>query len=742
MSLTPSLLRKLFAAGVVLIVLVVSAFYLIGIMNQKRAGNIPNIAPNLAQSTTGFTFSKSEAGRTLFTVHAAREEELKETGRAELHDVSIVIYGRQSNRFDQIYGSEFQYDPRTGDVIAQGEVNIDLEGNNSGASRPDQSPPEEIKNPIHLKTSGLVFNRNTGLAETQKLIQFFLAEANGSAIGATYDSHSNLLTLHSAVRVVTTQKREITITAQTAVMTKTPPRVVLESARVQQQSRFVQADKATMLLRPDNTVDRVLGDGNVLVGDTSPKGFDVTAPQGEMALVGKQQIRSAVLTGGVAFKGSGPSPAHGAAQRLLLDFGANNQVTKAHAEGSVKLNQGEPDKSMQLLADGADLFIGDGKKLEKANTSGAAQILITQRDSKTTITADKFQASFNAQNRPSSVTGSSNVKTVTTTAGKPDQVTTSRDIVAFFNHENKVQEAEQSGDFHYQQGQQTAASDRAHYRLADETITLTGSPRVQDPGGTLTAESIQLNRKTNIAVAQRNVKTTYTNMKPQPDGGMLGSGDPIHVTGSSMVANQKTNEARFTNARLWQVGDIVEAPVMLFDRDHRSLQADASPQTKVKCAFVQIDKNGKLVPVEVTSDHLSYVDAERRADFNGNVRMRSQETTMTSDAAQVFLLPRNDRPGSQLDRIVAHGDIQIDQPGRKANGNQLVYTAQDDKMVLTASEGKRPVIHDAQRGQITGDSLTFYRHDDKVAVDGQESSPTVTQTRIQNPDKTQNSDKK
>jgi hypothetical protein len=56
-------------------------------------------------------------------------------------------------------------------------------------------------------------------------------------------------------------------------------------------------------------------------------------------------------------------------------------------------------------------------------------------------------------------------------------------------------------------------------------------------------------------------------------------------------------------------------------------------------------------------------------------------------------------------------------------------------VVLTASQGKRPVIFDPQRGRITGDSLTFYRHDDKVAVDGKESSRTVTQTRIQDGDK-------
>jgi lipopolysaccharide export system protein LptA len=735
MRVNPRLLRRIFAGGAVIIVLTVSVFYLRGILNEKRVGNIPKVEPNIVQRTTAFTFSKSEGGRTLFTVHAAREEQLRESGRAELHDVNIVIYGRQSNRFDQIYGSDFQYDPRTGEVIAQGDVNIDLEGNSSGASQPDQAPPAEIKNPIHLKTSGLIFNHKSGLAETQKLIEFSLPEAHGSAVGATYDSRSNRLTLHSSVRVVTTEKRALTITAQQAVMTKLPSRAVLQSARVEQESRSIQADKVTVLLRPDNTIERLLGEGNVRVADAGVHGFDMTAPQGELALAGKQRIRSGVLSGGVAFQEHGPAPAHGTAQRVLLDFGDKNQVTKAHAEDSVQLSQGAPEKSMQLQADGADLFMREGRHIEQAVTSGVAKILIVQRESKTAITADRFQAAFNARNRPSSITGSSNVRTVTSTAGKPDQITSSNEITAVFNNQNAIQEAEESGDFHYQQGQQTATSDRARYRLADETITLTGSPRVQDPGGAVTAESIQLDRKTNVAVAQKDVKTTYTNFKPQPDGGMLGSSDPIHVTGTSMVANQKMGEAKFTNARLWQAANIVEAPSMVFNRDHRSLQAEGSAQDRVKCVFVQVDKNGKSVPVEATSNHLSYVDGERRAVFSGNVLVRSSETTISADTAQVFLRPRGDQSGGQLDRILAQGTIQIDQPGRKATGDQLVYTAQDDRLVLTGSPGKRPVILDAQRGQITGDSLTFYRHDDKVAVDSKENSPTVTQTRIRDASK-------
>ena len=736
MPLNPRLLRRLFAAGAVIVVLIVSAFYLRGIMKERRAlEKIPKISSDVAQSTKGFTFSKSEGGRTLFTIHAASAEQLKESGRAELHDVNIIVFGRQSNRFDQIYGTDFQYDPKTGDVIANGEVHIDLESDTSGTSRPDQAPPQETKNPIHLKTSGLVFNHKTGFAETKERIEFRVPEATGSAVGATYDSRSNLLTLQSAVRIVTTEKQKATITAQRAVITKEPLKAVLQSARVEQPGRSMQANKVVVLMRDDQTIDRVQGEGDVRLEDTSAKGFKLNAPQAELVLAGKDQVRSGSLTGGVTFEGRGDSPAHGTAGRVLLDFSAHNVLTKVRAQESVQISQGPAEKSMQLQSEGLDLFVGNGKKLERAATSGAAKVLITQGNTKTTITADEFRAKFNARGRPATMSGGANVKTVSVTPGKADQITTSREIIATFNDQNTIRELEQNGDFHYQQAQQSATSERARYTPADELLTLTGSPRVEDSGSTLTAETIQFNRKANTAVAQRDVKTTYTDLKQQPNGGMLGAADPIHVTGTSMTANRNTEQAKFTNARLWQSANIVEAPTINFDRAHRSLQAQGTPQARVSAVFVQQEKNGKSVPVNVTADRLSYVDAERKAVFSGNVLVRTSETSITSDDVQILLLPRGNQAASQVDRIIAQGNIQIEQPNRKATGNQLLYTAQDEKLVLTASAGKRPSIFDAERGQITGDSLTFYRHDDRVLVDSKESSQTVIQTRIRDASK-------
>jgi lipopolysaccharide export system protein LptA len=82
---------------------------------------------------------------------------------------------------------------------------------------------------------------------------------------------------------------------------------------------------------------------------------------------------------------------------------------------------------------------------------------------------------------------------------------------------------------------------------------------------------------------------------------------------------------------------------------------------------------------------------------------------------------------SRLDRMVAQGNVVVDQPGRRAVGQSLLYTASDDKFVLT---GGPPSIFDAERGKITGVSLTFFRRDDRVLVEGEVKAPVVTQTRV------------
>ena len=138
--------------------------------------------------------------------------------------------------------------------------------------------------------------------------------------------------------------------------------------------------------------------------------------------------------------------------------------------------------------------------------------------------------------------------------------------------------------------------------------------------------------------------------------------------------------------------------------------------------------------MRVRSRTLFYSDADRRGDFRGNVTAQDASGVIRADEAQVYLTPAPEKGKprakgeSELERVVASGDVELTQPGRKGFGEKLVYTAKDGRYVLTGSPGKPPRIEDAAKGTTTGTTLIFNSQDDSVVVSGGQSR-AVTETR-------------
>jgi len=353
----------------------------------------------------------------------------------------------------------------------------------------------------------------------------------------------------------------------------------------------------------------------------------------------------------------------------------------------------------------------------------------------TTVVAEKFEAHFDDLGQLASVHGASAARVVNSTPGQPDRVSTSDMIDAAFTPGTGVQAIVQQGNVAYADGERKAWGDKGRYTPADQILTLTNSARVIDKNMTTTARTMRMNRATGDAFADGDVKSTYSDIKPQPNGALLASSSPIHVTSRSMTAHRSPAVALYTgDARLWQDANLIEAPSIEFDRDRRVVTAHSSANQKVSTALVQTEKNGKSTPVLVTSDDLNYSDNDRKAHFEGNVVAKGTDATITSSRMDVFLQARSQTAPNQsvtstgkIDRIVAQEKVVITQPARRGTGDQLVYTAADDKFVLT---GGPPSIFDAEHGKVTGVSLTLFRHDDRVLVEGSKQTPTAAQTRV------------
>ena len=790
-----SRLRRWFALGAILMVATVAGMYFYARWSLRKAiHDVPaKVGPNIQQTAEGFSISKSEQGRTQFTVSASKAVQFKEGGRADLHNVKIVIYGKDSDRFDRVAGDDFEYDPVSGNVTAKGTVLIDLEANREGIQHSDQTPPAETRSPIHLETDGLVFNKNTGDASAAGKVEFQTPQASGSAVGVEYVAKTGTMKLLSAVDMTVNRPQPVHLNADRGVITKQPHQVVLTTVHMTREQQEGWSDQATFFLREDDTVDHILAEGDVRSEIRGNSELHERSDQAELFLAGTRNLlTTAILTGNVQIASLGMQPADAAAGRATLHFAGNSagqQVLKTvHAEDGVRLTQKssrtgtlvaaaatpsssaasstassrprstpaqEGTQDVEMTAPVMDFIVKDGRLLERAETSGPPQIVITQpsANQKTVVTAAKFTARFTEQNRLATLHGEPDAKIVSSlidasktdaskagssksgSPGQIDRVSTSRMLDVAFFPEGGVRSITQTGGFVYVDGTQKAWAQRGEYTTADQLAVLTGSPRVVDGGMTTTAQTVRMNRATGDAFAEGNVKSSYSDLKAQPDGGMLASSDPIHVTSRSMTANHSTAIAVYTgDARLWQDANVVEAPTVQFDRDHRSLVAQATSAQPVTTVLVKVDKNGTVTPVRITSARLNYVDAERRIFLDGGVTAKASDATMTGQRMTVFLLPRSQSktganpamPG-QVERIIAEDQVVLIQPSRRATGERLVYTSADDKYVLT---GGPPSIFDAERGKTTGDSLTFYKHDDRVLVDGRETSPAITRTQV------------
>jgi lipopolysaccharide export system protein LptA len=304
-----------------------------------------------------------------------------------------------------------------------------------------------------------------------------------------------------------------------------------------------------------------------------------------------------------------------------------------------------------------------------------------------------------------------------------------------------------------------AWANTARYTPADQILLLTGSPRVSNGGTATTANSVRINRATNEAIAEGDVKTSYSDVKEQPNGALLSSSSPIHVTSRTMTVHNDSGIALYQgNARLWQDANVIEAPSIQFDRDKRFVIAQGTATRPVQTVLVQKEKDAKTnsidpskktspgtqggadaglgnsSPIAITALKLTYADAERKAHYEGGVVAKGVDFSASAKTADAYLVPRSQTATtqstagpSQLDHMVAMDNVIVRQPNRHADGQKLVYTASDDKFVLT---GGPPSIFDAEQGKITGVSLTFFRRDDRVLVEGEASAPVATTTRV------------
>jgi lipopolysaccharide export system protein LptA len=338
---TPASLRTwiVVLAGVLVAAIVLFLGY--GRWQGRRLGrDLPDgLGMTIQQSTRGFTYSESRGGHTIYTLHASKAVQYKSGGHAELHDVSITLYDAQGAPANRIYGSDFDWDPVNGIARATGEVQIDFQGtttpgNQGGKATADDS---DSRSTVHVKTSGLAFNKKTGLASTPEKIEFRLAEAAGSATGASFDSQSGVVILAADVAFNSSVGGSpLTVRAHHAQFDRTSRLLFLLQAVTDYADSHSSSDQATVSFRSDGSAYQVEAEGNVVL--TGSDGQQINTRKAHIDLGPKSEPEQAILDGGLLYVANNAARLlHGSATSATLSFGPQPTIRHAQLRSIVSL---------------------------------------------------------------------------------------------------------------------------------------------------------------------------------------------------------------------------------------------------------------------------------------------------------------------------------------------------------------------------------------------------------------------
>src|SRR6185437_11476386 len=317
---------------------------------RRAVQDLPSRLGVQIQSTSqDFVLSKTEEGRKLFTLRAARAISFRTGGRVLLHDVEIDIYNQQNDQADTIAGKDFEYDKNNQLVIAQGEAHIVLHLPPSAHPTSTTNAEAQI---IRVTTHGLVFDQKTGKATCNGEVDFQYSKSSGKSLGAQYFSKTGQLILESQV-VLTTQMRDhsavvhashATYDRESLQVHLVRPRYVSSGPRGGQHG---SAGAATVFLRLDGSAERMDAQGSVEIA--SAAGTGVRSSSMRVNLDETNQPQQAHFFGGVELTQNQPTEQTvGTGRDAVVDFDGNGHAKLVTLDGSVIFRQ-------QIEADKNDL---------------------------------------------------------------------------------------------------------------------------------------------------------------------------------------------------------------------------------------------------------------------------------------------------------------------------------------------------------------------------------------------------
>ncbi len=137
------------------------------------------------------------------------------------------------------------------------------------------------------------------------------------------------------------------------------------------------------------------------------------------------------------------------------------------------------------------------------------------------------------------------------------------------------------------------------------------------------------------------------------------------------------------------------------------------------------DKNAKNQKIYITSDKLVANDAEKYAEFIGNVKATQGNTVITSDKIRIYYgkaadnekakKAKDSRMAGSVRKIVATGNVKIKFDDIQGEAKEAIYTTKDRTVVLNGPGAK---IIKKGSGQTQSDKIIINRENGCIRFEG------------------------
>jgi lipopolysaccharide export system protein LptA len=710
-------------------------------IQARRAQELapPPVPQSVEKRSAGFSFSKVEGERTLFTVRASRTTEFKEGGKARLEEVEIIIYGRAGLRHDVIRTRECDYTPSTSLITCKGEVQMDLQS----AEAARRGRKERV---IHIGTANVTFHRESGELRTDRPVVFRFPHGHGRAVGATYAARAGVVRLMGEVEAQlyagagAEAKDALSVTGGALEILRDSRTVrLLAPVRARQGARELECRQIELLLDSDFRARRLLATGQPQFRSREARG-EVQAAADEFSVAFHPQgwLTGAEAAGGVsAVMKSADGTEQISAERMTMAFEApKNLLRAAEARGNVIARSeaisaaGRETRRLQTQALRVEFAAGRGRQarhVTRAETLEPGVLDLLAAGESTRVEGRRMAAIFGERGALRQVDVTERAQLERRLAARPVQHSASRQMRITFDAAGNWARAEQSGSVRLREGERTAQGDRAVFDNAEGGVTISGNAQLSDGASLTVAPRFTFYQRTGELRGEGGVRSTYFNPDAAGVPGMVR--EPAHLTAEHLLASREPGRATYSGrARLWQGEHVLNAEsIELFQKEER-LEARGG----VNALFVQVPAAGsqsrQSVIWQARAARMIYWSEEGRARLEGAASAQSSLGSIRGDTLELFVVPAaNGKSGRQLAKAVATGGVTVEQGDRHGSAERGEYLAPEGRFTLS---GGKPTLFDAVLGTTTGRQLTFFLADDRILVDSEEGSRTLSRHRV------------